>query len=181
MANAGGKPLADLAKRIERASALDGAVAAAEPVVASTVGSGEARRLLGGEWLGHALHPLLTDVPIGAWTSALILDTVGGASSEHAADLLMTVGVAAVAPTALSGWSDWGASTPTPEQRRVGLVHAATNIAATGIFVASLVRRRQGRRGAGRLLALVGGAALGAGGYLGGHLSYAQATGVGER
>jgi uncharacterized membrane protein len=175
-----GNPLMDLAKRIESASVLDRAGDAAEPIVASTVGSGEARRLLGGEWLGHALHPLLTDLPIGAWTGALILDTIGGASSEHAADLLMSVGVAAVAPTALSGWSDWGAST-TPEQRRVGLVHAATNIAATGIFVASLLRRRQGRRGAGRLLALVGGAALGAGGYLGGHLSYAQATGVGER
>ena len=180
MGTGGGKPLAGLAKRIEGASILDRASDAAEPVVASTVGTGDARRLLGGEWLGHALHPLLTDLPIGAWTSALILDTIGGASSEHAADLLMTVGIAAVAPTALSGWSDWGAAT-TPEQRRVGLVHAATNIAAAGIFVASLARRRQGRRGAGRLLALVGGAAMGAGGYLGGHLSYAQATGVGER
>jgi uncharacterized membrane protein len=175
-----GRPLVDLTERLERASVLDGAVEAIEPIVASTVGRGEAGHLLGGEWLGHALHPLLTDVPIGAWTSALILDVLGGASSEHAADLLMTVGLVAVAPTALSGWADWGGTT-TPEQRRVGLVHAATNIAAAAVFGTSLLRRREGRRGAGKLLGFAGAAALGAGGYLGGHLSYARGAGVGPR
>jgi uncharacterized membrane protein len=174
------KPLVELTERLERASALDGAAGAIEPIVASTLGTGEARRLLSGEWLGHALHPLLTDVPIGAWTSALILDLIGGRSSEHAADLLVAVGIAAVPPTALSGWSDWGATT-TPEQRRVGLLHAAANIAAAAIFTTSLLRRREGRRGAGKLLGLAGAAALGAGGYLGGHLSYARGAGVGER
>ncbi len=175
-----GTPLAQVADRLERASALDGAVGAIEPIVAATVGQGEARRLLGGAWLGHALHPLLTDLPIGTWTSALILDIAGGPTSERAADLLVTVGVVAVAPTALSGWSDWGAATTT-EQRRVGLVHAAANIAAAAMFSASLMRRREGRRVAGKLLGFAGAGALAAGGYLGGHLSYAQGTGVGKR
>jgi uncharacterized membrane protein len=155
-------------------------VGAIGPIVAATVGKDEARRLLSGAWLGHALHPLLTDVPIGTWTSALILDAVGGPTSERAADLLVTIGVAAVAPTALSGWSDWGATT-TPEQRRVGLVHAAANIAAAAMFSASLMQRREGRRGLGKLLGFAGAGALAAGGYLGGHLSYAQGAGVGKR
>jgi uncharacterized membrane protein len=180
MASPSSKLLANLTERLEHADTLDVAVDAVEPIVASTVGKGEARYVLSGGWLGHALHPMLTDLPIGAWTSALILDVLGGASSEHAADLLMTVGVAAVAPTALSGWSDWGAATA-PEQRRVGVVHAAANITAAAIFAASLLRRREGRRGAGKLLGFAGAAALGVGGYLGGHLSYARGVGVGER
>ncbi len=150
------------------------------PIVARTVGNGEARRVLGGAWLGHALHPLLTDVPIGAWTSALVLDLIGGDSSEHAADLLVGVGLAAVAPTAITGWSDWGAM-GTPEQRRVGLAHAAVNIAAATIFATSLLRRREGRRGAAKRLGVAGAAVLGVGGYLGGHLSYAQGAGIGRR
>lgn len=32
------------------------------------------RNLLHGRWLGHPLHPALTDVPIGAWTVALVFD-----------------------------------------------------------------------------------------------------------
>jgi uncharacterized membrane protein len=177
---ASSKPLVNVTDRLEHASALDRAADALEPIVASTVAKGEAGYLLSGGWLGHALHPMLTDVPIGAWTSALILDVFGGSSSEHAADLLMTVGLAAVAPTALSGWSDWGAVTA-PEQRRVGLVHAAANITAAAIFGTSLLRRREGRRGAGKLLGFAGAAAVAAGGYLGGHLSYARSVGVGER
>jgi uncharacterized membrane protein len=138
------------------------------------------RDVLRGGWLGHALHPLLTDVPIGAWASALVLDLAGGSSAESAADLLVGVGLAAVAPTALAGWSDWGESS-TPEQRRVGVVHAAANIAAAGMFAASLMRRRERRRGSAKLLSLAGACALGVGGYLGGHLSYARGVGVGER
>ncbi|MDP8927642.1 MAG: hypothetical protein M3O70_03450, partial [Actinomycetota bacterium] len=30
--------------------------------------------VLRGRWLGHPLHPVLTDVPIGLWTSAVVLD-----------------------------------------------------------------------------------------------------------
>jgi len=175
-----GKPLVAATERLERAGGLDGVISAIEPFVSSTIGSGAARQLLGGDWLGHALHPLLTDLPIGAWTSSLILDIFGGASSEDAADLLVAVGVAAVAPTALSGWSDWSA-TSTAEQRRVGLVHAGVSIAAAGMFLTSLRRRREARRGAGKLLSLGGAAALGVGGFLGGHLSYARGAGVGER
>jgi uncharacterized membrane protein len=173
-------PLLALTERLERASALDGPIRVLAPIVQAAIPNGHIRGLLSGRWLGHALHPLLTDVPIGAWTSSLILDFAGGPSADASADLLVAVGVAAVPPTALSGWSDW--SEPlTPEQRRVGLVHAATNIAAASMFSASLLQRRKGRRGTGKLLSLAGAGALAVGGYLGGHLSYAQKTGTGAR
>jgi len=175
-----GGPLAAVTRRLEDARGLDAVAGVIEPMVGGALGTGPRRRLLSGEWLGHALHPLLTDVPIGTWTSSIILDLFGGSSSERAADLLTAVGVASVAPTALSGWSDWSATT-TAAQRRVGIVHAAANIAAASLFTASLARRRQGQRGAGKLLSLAGACALGAGGYLGGHLSYARGAGVGER
>lgn len=167
-------------ERLEHARALDRAVGVLEPLVHSAIPDGRARALLSGSWLGHALHPLLTDVPIGAWTSSLILDFVGGASAEHAADLLVGVGIAAVAPTAASGWTDWS-KILTLEQRRVGLAHAAANITAASLFSASLLRRREGRRAVAKLLSVAGAGALGVGGYLGGHLSYARSVGTGER
>jgi hypothetical protein len=34
------------------------------------------KSLLHGTWLGHPLHPALTDVPIGAWLLAVILDII---------------------------------------------------------------------------------------------------------
>lgn len=173
-------PLLTVTEWLERAKALDRAVRVLDSLVRAVLPDGRSRALLRGQWLGHALHPLLTDVPIGAWTSSLILDFAGGASTEHAADLLLGVGIATVAPTAATGWSDWS-ETLTPEQRRVGIVHAGTNIAAASLFSASLLRRREGRRRSGKLLSLAGAGALSVGGYLGGHLSYARSVGTGER
>ncbi|HEY3865117.1 MAG TPA: DUF2231 domain-containing protein [Solirubrobacteraceae bacterium] len=171
--------LLGLTERLEHAEALDGTSSRLQRVVKNVLPEGPARGLLAGSWMGHALHPLLTDVPIGTWTSSIILDVAGGESSESAADLLIGVGLAAVAPTALTGWSDW--SEIGIENRRVGLVHAGVNITAASCFAASLTNRRRGRRATGRLLSLAGAAALGVGGYLGGHLSYARSVGTGER
>lgn len=126
--------------------------------------------VLQGRWLGHPLHPPLTDVPIGCWTSAWVLDLVGGERAEPAADLLIAVGVAAALPTIWSGWSEW--ITLPERRRRSGLVHAATNGLATGLYAASLVARRRGDRRRGRRLAHAGAAAATVGGFLGGHLAF---------
>ncbi len=137
------------------------------------------KHLLSGAPLGHPLHPVLTDVPIGTWTSALLLDLVGGRGSEDSADLLVLAGLLAAGPTALSGWSDWSDAEPSSKPiGRVGIVHAATNATAISLFGASLVARRTGDRGRGKLLGLVGGGVLAAGGYLGGHLTYEQGARV---
>ena len=91
----------------------------------------------------------------------------------------MGIGIASTFPAVLTGLTEWADSeVGSPAARRVGLVHAAANVGATALFTASLAARRSGARGTGKLLALAGAGALGAGGWLGGHLSYAQGLGV---
>jgi nitrite reductase/ring-hydroxylating ferredoxin subunit/uncharacterized membrane protein len=158
---------------------LDAPASAVGRTVRDLVPPGPVKDALSGTWLGHALHPLLTDLPVGTWTSAVLLDWLGGHAARPAADRLIELGILAALPTAVTGWSDWADSEPASAAvRRTGLVHAASNISALGLFGASLALRRRGRRGSGRLFALAGSAALGAGGYLGGHLAYAEGVGV---
>jgi nitrite reductase/ring-hydroxylating ferredoxin subunit/uncharacterized membrane protein len=167
------------AERLGRVEAVDPLAKTAGKAVRGALPGGALKDALSGTWLGHALHPLLTDAVIGPWLSALILDAIGGEDSEHAADLLIGVGIAASLPTAVTGASDWADTEAGDESaRRVGAVHGALNTAALGLFTASLAARRGGRRGRGKLLAAIGGAALGVSGHLGGHLSYSQGVGV---
>ena len=119
--------------------------------------SPRAESALRADWLGHALHPLLTGLPLGAWISASALDLLGGRRARPAARLLLALGVAAALPTAASGLVEWRAA-GRPE-RRVGVVHAAGNSAALALYAASLAARLRGRHGAGVALALAGGAA----------------------
>jgi len=143
------------------------------------LGPGTFKDLLSGVWMGHALHPLLTDVVIGSWTSATLLDLFGGSDSDQAARRLIAIGIAAYPPTALTGLSDWADSESVDEEvRRVGLVHAALNGVSLALYVASLASRRSGRRGRGIALALAGAGAMGAAGHLGGHLAFRRGVGV---
>ncbi len=165
---------------LEGASALDPAAEAVGGVVRSALPDGSGRRdLLHGAWLGHPLHPLLTDLVIGTWTSALLLDLAGGRHARPAADRLLAAGLASYPPTALTGVSDWsGAEAGDPAVRRVGLVHAASNSVALGLQLQSLRSRRRGNRARGVALSLAANATLGLAGYLGGHMSYVQGVGV---
>jgi nitrite reductase/ring-hydroxylating ferredoxin subunit/uncharacterized membrane protein len=163
---------------VGRAEPLDGPADALSKAIRNTIPK-PAKDALAGSWLGHPLHPVLTDVPIGAWTSALMLDWLGGKDGAPGADRLIGVGLAASLPTFWSGWVDWADSTAgNPVVKRAGIVHAAANGTAAVLFAASLGARRGGSRGTGKLLALAGGALLTVGGYLGGHLAYAEGIGV---
>ncbi len=165
--------------RIEQAGVLDGPAEKVATLVRGAVPAGPAKDLLSGTWLGHALHPVLTDVPVGTWTSATLLDLIGGRGAQPAVEKLLAVGILAALPTAASGLTDWADSTVgDPASRRVGSVHAVANSAALALYTASLVARRRGRKHGGVMLALAGGGALGLGGLLGGHLSYARGLGV---
>jgi nitrite reductase/ring-hydroxylating ferredoxin subunit len=135
---------------------------------------GVAKDVLSGTYLGHPAHPLLTDVPIGLWTSAVFLDLFGGRKARRAARRLVGAGVLAAVPTAITGLSDL-ADVEDHDQRRVGIVHAAANVSALVMFALSHARRANG---GGRLLGLLGVGAVTAGGYLGGHLSYRSGLGV---
>jgi nitrite reductase/ring-hydroxylating ferredoxin subunit len=140
---------------------------------------GPVKDALSGTWLGHALHPLLTDLPIGTWTSAVLLDWLGGRKAGGAADTLIGIGLASSVPAWITGMQEWADTEPaSPSVRRVGVFHAAANLAAVGLFGASLAARRGGSRGGGKLLALAGAGVLGVSGHLGGHLSYAEGVGV---
>ena len=161
--------------RLEDATALDSAVQAVEPTIRSVFGTGARAAVLRGEWLGHAVHPLLTDVVLGTWTSASLLDLCGGSGSSAAAQRLVGAGLLAVGPTAWAGWAEWSAAGP--RDKRVGLVHAVTNGLAISLYAASWVARRRGRHGSGVRLALAGAAMSGVGGYLGSHLALARKLG----
>ena len=163
-------------RRLEDAAALDAPVRAVEPSVRALFGTGTRASVLRGEWLGHAVHPLLTDVVIGTWTSATLLDLFGGKHSSEPAQRLIATGLLAWGPTAWTGWAEWSAAEP--RNKRVGLVHAVTNGLALGVYAASWRARRRGRHGAGARLALAGAAVSGVGAYLGGHLVVARKVGT---
>lgn len=163
--------------QLEESRALDAPVRALEPKVRTIFGTGARGSVLRGDWLGHSLHPVLTDIALGTWTSASLLDLTGGPQSSAAAQRLVGAGLLAAGPTAWSGWAEW--SLAEPRAKRVGVVHAVTNGAAIGIYAASWVARRRGRHGTGVRLAVAGAALSTVGGYLGGHL--AQGRKVGSR
>jgi uncharacterized membrane protein len=174
----GGAPdaLVDAVHRLEGSATLDRAGVVLATMADAVVRSDRARDLLTGAWLGHALHPLLTDFPLGLWSSASLLDLIGGRSARPAARRLVGLGVVAALPTAASGLAEWRqADTPS---RRVGTVHAATNSVALTLYTASYVVRRRGRHARAVALGVAGGLVATAGGYLGGHLSLARKVGT---
>ncbi|MFF5638802.1 Rieske 2Fe-2S domain-containing protein [Streptomyces sp. NPDC012825] len=159
--------------RLERATALDGSAERLGEVVRA-IPLGRGRDALHGRWLGHPVHPVMVQVPIGAWFSAAVLDLMPG--QRRAAGALIGVGLAAAAPAAVAGWVDWAELRR--RQMRVGLVHAAANATGVGLYTASLVARARGRTLRGKALAFAGLTAVGVGGAIGGHLAYRQGSGV---
>lgn len=172
-------PLNALAGRLESVTAFDGLARAAGRTVRGLISDGAAKDVVSGAWLGHSLHPIMTDIPIGVWTSAVLLDWTGGKVSRFAADRLILTGVVAAGAAVATGWSDWAdAEQGNDAVRRSGFVHAGANATATALMIASYGARRRGARGRAKLLSLAGSAALGAGGWLGGHLSYTLGAGM---
>lgn len=168
-----------LSERVAALTALDGPAAAIAEQVRGALAPGALKDAISGSWLGHPLHPLLTDVPIGTWTSATLLDVLGGRDSRKAAERLIGAGIAAAVPTALSGLSDYADAEPGHDDvRRIGAVHAIANVTALALYGASLVARRRGAHAAGVALGLAGSGAIVAGGWLGGDLAYALGVGV---
>ena len=176
MTESSGSALYRLATRLEDTEALDAAVAAMDRALPDAMRHGPVRAALGGRWLGHALHPMLTDFPLGSWMSASLLDLIGGSTSRTASRRLIGFGILAALPTAASGASDWLSASP--RQRRVGVVHAATNSTALSLYTLSFLARRRGRHARGVALGIAGGLVATAGGFFGGHLSLARDTGL---
>lgn len=165
-----------LVRRIEGFTALDKVAKPVAGLVGKAVQPRAVRNLLSGTDLGHPAHPMLTDLPIGAWSMSALLDIFGGTDAERAADLLVGAGILTAVPTAATGLNDW--SDTIGGERRIGAVHATANVAALTLYLASLIARRSGARGAGKVIGLAGFGVLIVGAYLGGHLSFAKGVNV---
>lgn len=159
-------------RALEQASVLDPVIAVVRPAANWFVAEPGRRDLLRGAWLGHAVHPPLTDVPIGLFTSALTLDLIGGKAARPAARRLIALGLLTAAPTFWTGWAEWTALEK--RDQRVGLVHAVSNGTAVFGFAASWRARGRGQQAKGVALALASAGLMGVGGYLGGHLVSAR-------
>lgn len=137
------------------------------------------KNALHGTWLGHPLHPVLTDVPLGAWTTALALDIMearGARKFAPGADGAVAVGLAGAVGAAVSGLTDWNDIDGKP--RRYGLVHGLLNVTGTLLYATSLLLRRRNSRNAGRCFAFAGFGVAMAAAYLGGNLVYGDQIGV---
>lgn len=169
-------PLRRLIDRIGHSTALE---APADPLatwVRPTFEPDAVKNALSGVWLGHRLHPMLTDAVIGTWASAGLLDLLGDDGDTEAARRLVGAGVAASLPTALAGLSDY--SDLYDHGRRVAFVHALAADVAAVLQIASLISRRAGNVRRGRLLSVAALGTVAAAGYLGGHLSQVLGVGV---
>jgi nitrite reductase/ring-hydroxylating ferredoxin subunit/uncharacterized membrane protein len=162
--------------RLEEARSLDPVSDKLQAAVYRFAKPRALRDLLHGTWLGHPLHPVLVQFPVGSFVSAAILDLLPG--KGRASTVLIAAGTAAVTPAVAAGLLDW--SQMTRNRRRVGLVHAGANTIAVGLYAASLVARLRGRNTRGKALGFAGLSVAGLGAYLGGHLSYAQSAGVNQ-
>jgi nitrite reductase/ring-hydroxylating ferredoxin subunit/uncharacterized membrane protein len=175
------EPLAreTVAGAIEGLTALDGLSGPVQKAVAAIVpDSSRLKDLLSGTWLGHPVHPPLTDVVIGSWTSALVLDVLGGKESAQASERLIAAGIVAAVPTAAAGLSDWADTRG--GSSRVGTVHAAGNSTALVLHALSWVARRRGDRRRGLALSMLGYGVATFSAWLGGHLSFALGVGVNQ-
>lgn len=165
----------------------DRAAMAAQQWVQSALGGDGAgaekfREILHGSWLHEPLHAVLTDVPVGSWTAAVVFDAVGAivgsTSMDKAADACVILGLFGAGGAAITGMNDWAEIKDTAP-RKIGAVHALLNIAATGLFAGSCWARRQTRtRSTARSLAMLGFVVVAASAHLGGNLIYEHGIGV---
>jgi nitrite reductase/ring-hydroxylating ferredoxin subunit/uncharacterized membrane protein len=168
--------LRQMLSRIEQARALDTVSDKLQAAVQAAAQPQRVRDLLHGTWLGHPLHPVLVQAPVGAFICAAVLDLVPG--GRRGATTLIGFGTASAFPAIAAGLMDW--SEMTRDRRRVGLVHAAANTVALSLYVSSLVARFSGRPMRGKALAFAGLSVAGGSAYLGGHLAYAQGGGMNQ-
>jgi nitrite reductase/ring-hydroxylating ferredoxin subunit/uncharacterized membrane protein len=165
-----------LAEELAHFDALDRIAGPTSRWVAGLLENPTLKDALSGTWLGHPVHPMLTDLPIGFWTSAFVLDFLGGKSSRRAAQRLVGLGILSAIPTAVTGAADW--SDTDTRDKRVGVVHGVLNTAALLAFASSWRARHQRRHLRGVALGLLGGTLATVGAYLGGHLVDARGVGV---
>jgi nitrite reductase/ring-hydroxylating ferredoxin subunit/uncharacterized membrane protein len=146
-------------------------------------GSPEAQKLrnfLNGTWLGEPLHVVLTDLPVGAWTVAMVFDLLDLGLDRRefalAADTSIGIGLAGAAGAAVTGMTDW--SDVDSPARRLGLIHGLLNLSGTALFATSLLLRGKKSRRNGRIVSALGYAVIAYAAHLGGKMVYEHGVGV---
>jgi nitrite reductase/ring-hydroxylating ferredoxin subunit len=160
--------------RVADVATFDKAIEPARRAVLGALRPPALKDFLHGTWLGHPVHPVIVQVPVGSWLSAGLLDAVP--PMRPAATALIGTGIVASVPAALTGAADW--SEQETGVRRLGAIHASLNSVALVLYAGSLVARGKGRGGLGRMLSYSGLAMATASAAIGGHMSYAQASGA---
>jgi nitrite reductase/ring-hydroxylating ferredoxin subunit len=129
---------------------------------------------LNGSWLGHSVHPVVTDVAVGGATAALLLQVLiwlGVADLEVALIWLLGLtwlsGLSAIV-TGLTDFKD----TATGDERNVVGLHGEINIVATVLFIAAFVAAVAGASGAAAWLLVAGYLVLSVGAFIGGHVVF---------
>jgi nitrite reductase/ring-hydroxylating ferredoxin subunit/uncharacterized membrane protein len=165
-----------LAERLSRLELLDGIAGPASRWAGRATSNPKVKDLLSGTWLGSPAHPPLTDLPIGFWTSAFVLDLLGGKKSRRAAQRLVALGVLSAVPAAITGASDW--SDTDTDDKRVGVVHGLLNTVALVTFASSWRARHRGHHARGVAIGFAGAAIATVAAHLGGHLVDSRGVGV---
>lgn len=169
-------PVESVLERIGQAKGLDRIADRVTALVQAVTRPRGIKNVLSGSWLGHQLHPVLTDLPIGAWCAAAVLDLTAGDEGAAAARRLVGAGLLASAPTALAGFADW--SDTSGSDKRVGLIHGLSNGVVSVLQATSWFARRRGHRGVGVVLSTTAVGITLVSAYVGGHLSYVRGIGV---
>lgn len=140
------------------------------------------KSLLNGTWLGHPLHPLITDVPVGAWTLAVLFDLIhlfnrGSDVWIAGATVLIGFGALAALGAWVTGYTDW--SDTVDRERRFGLAHALLMSTALVLYIISFfLRLPAGGHAFAIILSWVGYVLVVVAAYLGGDLVFNIGTGV---
>lgn len=143
------------------------------------------KSLLNGTWLGHPLHPIITDIPITSWILAAVFDVIWLISptsfswAARGAEVAVIVGLLAALGAIVTGLTDW--SDTYGSERRVGLYHGLFNLAATILYLVSLLLRLPQASGdsiVAAILGFIGLVSVLIAGYLGGDMVFTKGTGV---
>lgn len=135
---------------------------------------------LHGVWLGHPLHPVLTDVTIGAWTVGAILDCAAAVTDDDSfrtsADHATFIGTASAIPTAITGIVDY--STFPERTSSPATLHGLLNAVNFALYLGSVQARRSGDRRRGVILSSLGFGLTMLSSWIGGSLVYKYRLGV---
>lgn len=135
---------------------------------------------LNGTWLGHPLHPILVEIPVGTWSAALIFDALAPFTRSNAlaaaADASIVVGIFGALGSVATGISQWQYTDGSA--RRKGMLHALLNTTALALYTVSWGQRRRGKRFGGFLTSALGYTIASASAYIGGDLAYGERIGM---